>query len=133
MKLMKKLVYNTPHGQLSVNSKGEVTLRFEHLYMQLNSDQFFEFVTFFNKNINIVSVSVKSDSEDSFYHKVLRNMKKEYVDEFKKLINVPIYSPDDQFDIFDYLKLMKTKQIGILSKNINTNLVKLDAKSICPN
>ncbi|MBN2779398.1 MAG: hypothetical protein JXR36_17335 [Bacteroidales bacterium] len=130
---MKKLVYNTPHGQLSVNSKGEVTLRFEHLYMQLNSDQFFEFVTFFNKNINIVSVSVKSDSEDSFYHKVLRNMKKEYVDEFKKLINVPIYSPDDQFDIFDYLKLMKTKQIGILSKNINTNLVKLDAKSICPN
>jgi hypothetical protein len=130
---MKKLVYNTPHGQLSVNSKGEVTLRFEHLYMQLNSDQFFEFVTFFNKNINIVSVSNNSGNDDSFYHKVLRNMKKEYIAEFKKLINVPIYSPDDQFDIFDYLKLMKTKQIGVLSKNIKTNLVKLDAKSICPN
>jgi hypothetical protein len=130
---MKKLVYNTPHGQLTVRKNGEVTLRFENLYMQLNAKNFSEFVQFFNSNIHIAAGSPEEDSSDSFYHKVLKNMKKEYVSEFKKLINVPIYSPEDDFDIFDYLKMMKNKQIGVLSKEVETNLVKIDSDSICLN
>lgn len=129
---MKKLVYNTPHGNLTVKSNGEVILRFENVYMQLNSKQFNEFVQFFNSNIQIAAGN-NIDEDDSFYHKLIKNMKKEYIDEFKKLINVPIYSPDDDFDIFDYLKMMKSKQIGIVSKDANANLVKLDADSICLN
>ena len=130
---MKKLVYNTPHGQLSVRQNGEVTLRFENLYMQLNIKQFSEFIHFFNSNIHIAVIDNGDDQEDSFYHKVIKNMKKEHIDEFQKLINAPIYSPDDEFDIFDYLKMMKSKQIGVLSKEVNTNLVKIDADSICLN
>ncbi len=130
---MKKLVYNTPHGQLTVRKNGEVTLRFENLYMQVSVKQFSEFVQFFNSNIQIAVGSTGGDHEESFYNKLIKNMKKEHIDEFQKLINAPIYSPDDEFDIFDYLKMMKCKQIGILSKEINTNLVKIDSDSICLN
>lgn len=128
---MKTLVYNTPHGQLSVNYDGEVTLRFESLYMQLSSQQFVEFVNFINANINIIAGNSNAEDGDSFYHKVLRNMKKEYVAEFKKLINLPIYSPDYELDIFDCLKLMQSKQTGTISKL--TDLVKFDADKICLN
>ncbi|MDD4148757.1 MAG: hypothetical protein PHE33_01890 [Bacteroidales bacterium] len=130
---MKKLVYNTPHGQLSVRSNGEITLRFESLFMQLSSEQFTEFVNFINTNINIIAGDSQGEDDNSFYHKVLRNMRKEYMSEFKKLINVPIYSLDYELDVFDSLKLMKTKQIGTVSNNINTSLVKIDADAICLN
>ncbi len=130
---MKTLVYNTPHGQLHVNSNGEVTLRFESLYMQLSIEQFMEFVNFINTNINIIAGNSLEEDSDSFYHKVLRNMKKEYVAEFKKLINVPIYSPDYELDIFDSLKLMKSKQIGTVTNKTHTNLVKIDPDTICLN
>jgi len=130
---MKKLVYNTPHGQLSVRSNGEITLRFESLFMQLSNEQFTEFVNFINTNINIIADDSQEENDDSFYHKVLRNMKKEYMAEFKKLINVPIYFLDYELDVFDSLKLMKSKQIGTVSNNINTSLVKIDADTICLN
>jgi len=130
---MKKLVYNTPHGQLTVKSNGEVTLRFENVYMQINTQQFAEFVRFFNSNIHIAAGTEDIEPDDSFYQKLLKNMKREYISEFKKLINVPIYSPDEDYDIFDYLKMMKSKQIGVLSNETRTNLVKLDADSICLN
>ncbi len=130
---MKKLVYNTPHGQLTVRKNGEIILRFEHIYMQLSIKQFTEFVSFFNSNIQIIAGNNEDEREDTFYHKLIKNMKKEYRNEFQKLINAPIYSPDDEFDIFDYLKMMKNKQIGVLSKNVDSNLVKIDSDSICLN
>lgn len=131
--MMKKLVYKTLHGQLTVRKNEEIILRFEHLYMQLSIKKFTEFVQYFNSNIQIFSESTRADQEESFYHKLMKNMKKELLDEFQKLINAPIYSPDDEFDIFDYLKIMKNKQIGVLSKNVDTNLVKIDSDSICLN
>ncbi len=130
---MKKLVYNTPHGQLSVTKNGIVTLRFEHLYMQISVKQFTEFVQFINSTLPIIGYNNNNEDKTSFYYKLIKNMKKDYLNEFKKLINAPIYSPDDNYDIFDYLKLMKSKQIGVLRKNIKPNLVKIDKNSICLN
>ncbi|MDD2634393.1 MAG: hypothetical protein PHW82_02720 [Bacteroidales bacterium] len=130
---MKTLVYNTPHGQLLVSGNGEVTLRFESLYMQLSSEDFMEFVNFVNSNISIIAGKTHNHNENSFYHKILQNMKKEYIEEFTKLINVPIYSPDYGLDIFDSIKLMKSKQIGIITNHKHTNLVKIDPDTICHN
>lgn len=130
---MKKLVYNTPHGQLTVGSNGEITLEFENLYMQLNPSQFNEFVSYFNQNINVAFSKSIDNSKSSFYSEIIKNMKKDLVSEFKKLINVPIFSPDDNFDIFDYLKKMKNKQIGVFTKDVSKNMMKVDAESICLN
>jgi hypothetical protein len=130
---MKKLVYNTIHGQLTVNSSGNVVLEFQNLYMQLNIIQFAEFVSFVNVNIRQLAGKAGEKPEDSFYHTILRNMNAEFAEEFRKLVNAPVFSPDDKYDVFDYLKEMKTKQHGIFTAKITGKTVKLDAAAICLN
>ncbi len=130
---MKKLVYNTTHGQLTVNSNGNVVLEFQNLYMQLSISQFAEFVNFVNINIRQLAGKAVEKPEDSFYHTVLRNMNTGFSEEFRKLVNAPVFSPDDKYDVFDYLKEMKTKQSGIFTSEITGERVKLDTDAICLN
>lgn len=130
---MKKLVYNTTHGQLTVNSNGNVVLEFQNLYMQLSVSQFAEFVNFVNVNIRQLAGKAAEKPEDSFYHTVLRNMNAGFAEEFRKLVNAPVFSPDDKYDVFDYLKEMKTKQSGIFTSEITGETVKLDTDAICLN
>ncbi|HNQ67139.1 MAG TPA: hypothetical protein PKN32_02080 [Bacteroidales bacterium] len=130
---MKKLVYNTLHGQLTINSNDSVILEFQNLYMQLNLEQFYEFVSFVNQNIKQLAGSIAEKPKDSFYHIVLRNMNIEMVEEFQKLINVPVFSPDGKYDVFDYLKQMKNKQTGIFTDKVSSENVKLDTEAICLN
>lgn len=130
---MKKLVYNTTHGQLTVNSNGNVVLEFQNLYMQLSIRQFAEFVNFVNVNIRQLAGKASEKPEDSFYHTVLRNMNTGFAEEFRKLVNAPVFSPDDKYDVFDYLKEMKTKQSGIFTSEITGETVKLDTAAICLN
>ena len=130
---MKKLVYNTIHGQLTISNDDSVVLEFQNLYMQLNLEQFFEFVKFVNQNIDQLSYAVVENPKDSFYHIALRNMDTGITEEFKKLINVPVFSPDSKFDVFDYLKQMKNKQTGIFTDKVSGKAVKLDTEAICLN
>lgn len=130
---MKKLVYNTIHGQLTISNDDNVVLEFQNLYMQLNLGQFFEFVKFVNQNIDHLSGTVIEKPKDSFYHIVLRNMDIGIAEEFQKLINVPIFSPDSKYDVFDYLKQMKNNQIGIFTDKVSGAVAKLDTEAICLN
>jgi uncharacterized protein (DUF4213/DUF364 family) len=130
---VKKLVYNTPHGQLTVNSNGNVVLEFQNLYMQLSSVQFSVFVSFVNANIHQLAGNISLRSEESFYHTVLRNMDIGLVAEFHKLVNAPVFSPDDKFDVFDYLKEMKLKQTGIFTSQVSGKTAKIDTEAICLN
>jgi len=130
---MKKIVYNTAHGQLVINGNDYVILEFQNLYMQLSLDKFYEFVEFVNQNINHLKASSCENPDDSFYHIILRNMDKRISEEFKKLINVPVFSPDEKYDVFDYLKQMKNKQTGIFTDKVSGQNVKLDTEAICLN
>ncbi len=126
---MKKLIYNTEHGKLTVNSNGSIVIEFQNLYMQLNIAQFAEFVQFVNVHFRQLAGKIGDNPKDSFYHTVLRNMDDEVVDEFRKLINAPVFSPDDKYDLFDSFKEMKTKKQEIFSGKT----VRLDATAICLN
>ncbi len=130
---MKKLIYNTPHGQLTVSSNGEITLEFENLYMQLNPSQFNEFVSYSNQIINVAFNKSIDNSKPSFYSEVTKNLREDLISEFKKLINVPIFSPDDNFDNFDYLKKMKNKEIDVFTEDVSQDIMKVDTASICLN
>ncbi|MDD3685377.1 MAG: hypothetical protein PHE56_01295 [Bacteroidales bacterium] len=130
---MKKLIYNTPNGQLTVNADGSVILEFQNLYMQLNNDQFSDFVGFVNANKHKLAGNVKEQAYDSFYHTVLRNMKIELAGEFLKLVNAPVFSPDDKYDIFDSLKELKSDPKAIFSRNDSDKSAFINAKAICPN
>ncbi len=130
---MKKLVYNTAHGQLVISSDDCVILEFQNLYMQLNMEQFYEFVDFVNHNIEGLVGTITENSKDSFYHIILRNMSKDMTEEFMKLINVPVFSPDSKYDVFDYLKEMKNKQTGIFTDKVTGHSAELDTESICLN
>ncbi|MDD3861108.1 MAG: hypothetical protein PHW83_13015, partial [Bacteroidales bacterium] len=116
---MKKLVYNTAHGQLTISKNDSVVLEFQNLYMVLNLEKFFEFVEFVNQNIDQLSGTIIEKPKDSFYHIVLRNMDEDLAEEFKKLINVPVFSPDSKYDVFDYLKEMKNNQTGIFTDKVS--------------
>ena len=116
---MKKVVYNTTHGQLSFTSKGEIVLVFESLYMHLEYNQFKEFVEFVNGNSHLFSAGVNSKNSESFYHSILRNMRKGLSKEFLKLINVPIFSIDENIDIFDNLYEIKNRNLKLFPKEIN--------------
>ncbi|MDD3740394.1 MAG: hypothetical protein PHH30_04065 [Bacteroidales bacterium] len=130
---MKKLVYNTAHGQLTISKNDSVVLEFQNLYMVLNLEKFFEFVEFVNQNIDQLSGTIIEKPKDSFYHIVLRNMDEDLAEEFKKLINVPVFSPDSKYDVFDYLKEMKNNQTGIFTDKVSGGVVKLDSEAICLN
>jgi len=130
---MKKLVYNTPNGQLTVNSDGSVVLEFQKVYMQLNTNQFSDFVNFVNQNIRQLAGTVFEKPEDSFYHTLLRNMSDVMSEEFLKLVNAPVFSPDEKYDVFDYLKEMKSKQTGVFTSNVSGTVVKIDTEAICLN
>lgn len=130
---MRNLVYNTAHGQMTVNAAGFVILEFQNLYLQLSLEQFDKFVKFVNKNIHQLSGSVADKPGDSFYHIVLKNMKAEMIEEFSKLVNAPVFSPDDKFDIFDYLKEMKTKQPILLKSLVGSEAAAIDNSVICLN
>jgi hypothetical protein len=89
-------------------------------------------VGFVNSNMHKLAGNVKEQAFDSFYHTVLRNMKVELAGEFLKLVNAPVFSPDDKYDIFDSLKELKSDPKMIFSKNENKSSF-VNAKAICPN
>lgn len=130
---MKKLVYNTPNGQLTVNPDESVVLEFQNLYMQLSNEQFSEFVVFVNANMHKLSGNNKEQTKDSFYHTVLRNMKVELTSEFLKLINVPVFSIDNKYDIFDSLKELKSNHKFPLSIENGDKNNSINIEEICPN
>lgn len=130
---MKKLVYKTPNGQLTVNSDESVVLEFQNLFMQLSNERFVDFVDFVNTNISKLIGNEKEEAHESFSHSVLRNMNIELASEFLKLVNAPVFSIDDKFDIFDSLKELKSNHV--LSKSLG-NVNKhgsIYIKEICPN
>ena len=135
---MKNLVYNTPHGKLTAKTGGSVILEFENLLMQLDTNQFNEFRDFINKHIELSKVknSTISNAElksEKFYSMVISNMRNEYIEEFVKLINAPIYDPDGNFDIFNQLITMKTKRNELFERDLIQNVVKVRVENICCN
>jgi hypothetical protein len=130
---MKKLVYNTPHGSLTYRSNGNVVLEFESVFMQLNITEFNKFVDYINTTLKHKVKATHTALDDNFYQILLYNIKPELMDEFLKLINSPLYSPDTNYDIFDSLSMMKKTQIAKTIEKLSLKESLSVFSDICPN
>lgn len=116
---MKRLIYNTANGYLKISSNGNIELGFNNKAFNFNISQFIRFVKYFNENASTVlsgsnKKGISSQILNDHCLNLLNDLDADQIEEFRRLINVPIYFPDD--DVLEQIKNTR-KQLLFFSNN----------------